>query len=112
MRAHPTLGGVGDIPAPQYSKAQRRMLQIVANAGVVGISARAVAEAMWPKSDSWSNPTARGRRRRRVVFGQGAQMRAGVMLADLHDAKLIAHGGRGWRVTEAGTAVLGEGRLL
>ena len=96
---------------PQFTGPQRRLLRIVADSGDVGVSARKAAELMWPDSSSWQHPTRRGRRRA-VVFGQGAQLRAGEMLSRLHDAGMVSRGGAGWRSTPACHEYLSAGRLL
>ena len=100
----------------QITGRQRRMLEIVARAPA-GISARAVADAMWPESDSWRHPTTR--KRGGVVFGQGAQLKAGSMLAGLKRAGLLrtttmrlpAPSTR-WHISPEGVEFLAAGQLV
>lgn len=91
------------------SESQRRMMLVVERFGFRGVTARDAAKAMWPQSESWSHSVRRGRR---MVFGQGAQMRAGVMLHELHQAGMIARAGRDkWRLSPAGHDYLHAGQL-
>lgn len=93
----------------QLSGAQRHVLTLI-SLHQYGLTARDLAKALWPDSPSWATPTAR--KRGGVVFGQGAQLKAGSMLEPLRRAALIRRDRRArWTVTTAGRNFLEAGKL-
>jgi len=100
----------GGVP-PRLSPALLRLLGIVVDAPY-GITAARAATRLWPRSPSWGSPTFRDAGG--VVFGQGAQMRAGVLMERLRVAGMVRRSWppRLWVATPAGRDYMASLRLL